>query len=68
MDYSDYVRRLEAVDPRLAAAVGGFTSVSHVLAWLGRPAAGLDVVAQDEFCHDLVVPLPDGRWLAFGLT
>jgi hypothetical protein len=32
------------------------------------PLDGLDVLAQDEFSHDLLVPLPDGRWLAFGLT
>ena len=35
----------------------------------GLPLAAIDVVAQDEFSHDLLIPLgTDGRHLAFGMT
>jgi hypothetical protein len=30
--------------------------------------ATLDLVTQDEFTHDLLLPLPDGRFVVFGLT
>ncbi len=71
MDYPDYVQQLAAAEPDLARELTGFTSLEHVLAWMqrrGLPATGLDVVAQDEYCHDLLLPLPDGRWLAFAMT
>ncbi len=71
MEYLDYVRALEAHAPELAAEVAGLASLEGVLGWMARrglPLGSLDLVAQDEFCHDLLVPLPDGRWLAFGMT
>ncbi len=71
MDYPDHLRRLEAGDPALARELAGFTSLPHVLAWLARrgwPTEGLDVLAQDEYSHDLLLPLPDGRCLSFGMT
>jgi hypothetical protein len=46
------------------------TSVEKILAWMKAnqlPLDRLDMVAQDEFCHDLFVPW-QGRWLIFGLT
>ena len=27
-----------------------------------------DVVKQDEYTHDVLVPLPSGRWLVYGTT
>lgn len=71
MKYPDHVRLLEAEEPTLARAVAEFSTLEHVLNWMqreGLPLGTLDLVAQDEFSHDLLVPLPDGRWLAFGLT
>lgn len=46
-------------------------SLEHVLAWFPRkgiPLYTLDLVAQDEYCHDLTVPLGDGRVISFGMT
>ena len=46
------------------------TSVEKVLAWMqanGIPMKRLDMIAQDEFTHDLLLPWRDG-WLVFGLT
>lgn len=49
-------------------------SLSDVLRW-GRqqppgmhPAVITDVVVQDEFTHDAIVPWRDGRALVFGST
>lgn len=46
------------------------TSVEKLLAWMQAndvPMRQLDMIAQDEFTHDLLVPWRD-QWLAFGLT
>ena len=46
------------------------TSLERILDWMQAkqlPLDQLDMVAQDEFCHDLYVPWQD-RWLIFGLT
>jgi hypothetical protein len=34
----------------------------------GLPLDSIDVVFQDEYNHDLMFPLTDGRWLVFGTT
>ena len=45
--------------------------VDDVFAW-GRaqdpPVHPADVVKQDEFTHDVLVPFPSGRWLVYGTT
>jgi len=72
MDYQDHVERLRAEYPDLADQIAGFAGLQHVLAWMrakGLPLGSLDVIAQDEYCHDLFFPWgPDGRYLAFGMT
>ena len=56
--------------PHLAERIGGLRTLEHILDWIKRDGlsfASLDMVTQDEFCHDLLVPVgPD--WLAFGMT
>jgi hypothetical protein len=50
--------------------LAGLTSLERILAWMQAnqlPLDQLDLIAQDEFCHDLFVPC-EGRWLVFGLT
>jgi len=50
---------------------GAFTMLAQVLEW-GRdldPAVVVDdIVAMDEYSHDVVVKLPNGRHLAFDTT
>jgi hypothetical protein len=69
-DYADDIARLRASRPDLADRVAGFRTLEHVLDWLkaeGHPLGALDLVTQDEYCHDLLVPVgPD--WLVFGMT
>ena len=47
-------------------------SLAHVLDWSrkrGLDLSRLDVVTQDEFSHDVLLPLgPSGEWATFGVT
>jgi len=54
----------------LASQLQSVRTLEHVLDWMkkeGHPLATLDMITQDEFCHDLLLPAgPD--WLVFGVT
>lgn len=57
----------------LAAQMDGLESLSDVLTWGRRlpglhPAVIADVVVQDEFTHDAIVPWREGRALVFAST
>ena len=45
--------------------------LDDIFAW-GRartpPIHPANVIKQDEFTHDVLVPLPSGRWLVYGTT
>ena len=70
MTYAESLPAVRASRPDLADRIAGFRTLEHVLDWLkaeGYPLGSLDLVAQDEYSHDLLVPIgPD--WLAFGMT
>ena len=70
MTYAQDIADVRASRPDLADRVAGFRTLEHVLDWLkadGHPLGTLDLVTQDEYCHDLLVPVgPD--WLVFGMT
>jgi hypothetical protein len=55
----------------LRTALSGQRGLDDVFAW-GRqqspPVHPADVIKQDEFTHDVLVPLPSGRWLVYGTT
>ena len=69
-DYPDDVASLQGTHPVLADRIAGFRTLEHVLDWLkaaGHPLGSLDLATQDEYSHDLLVPVgPD--WLVFGMT
>lgn len=69
-EYADDVADLRGTHPALADQLAGLRTLEHVLDWMqrhGHPYAGLDMVTQDEYCHDLLLPVgPD--WLVFGMT
>lgn len=55
----------------LRATFCGFATLEQLLDWgrdLEPPIGIADVIAQDEYSHDVLVPLPDRRWLAFDTT
>lgn len=57
----------------LAATLAGHRTIKRALDWslsLHPPVAPADVVAQDEFSHDVLVGLhdPPGCWLSYHCT
>lgn len=69
--YPDQLADLTAADPALGAEVGRLRNLEGILKWApaaGVSLAGLDLVQQDEYSYDFLVPLPDARWLAFAVT
>jgi hypothetical protein len=72
MDYADHVRRLAEQAPDLAEHVAGLRGMGGVIAWMARlgiPLSRAEIIQQDEFSLDLVLPLPgEGQWLVFGIT
>jgi hypothetical protein len=72
MEYSDFLAELKTSHQALAERIGSFTSLEHVLNWLKAedyPLRQLDMITQDEFCHDLLVPAPkSSEFLVFGMT
>lgn len=47
------------------------TSIKHGLDWilsLSPPGRPVDVVAQDEFSHDVLFELPPDLWLVYSCT
>jgi hypothetical protein len=68
--YAESLLGVRATRPDVSDRIAGFRTLEHVLDWLkaeGLPLGSLDMVTQDEYSHDLLVPVgPD--WLAFGMT
>lgn len=51
--------------------IADLPGLAGVMAWLSRNGLNLgdvNIVQQDEFTLDFVVPLPDGRAVVFGIT
>ena len=55
----------------LARVVTQHQGLDQIFAW-GRtqspPICPADVIKQDEFTHDVLVPVPGNRWLVYGTT
>jgi hypothetical protein len=68
--YAHYLTEVRRTHPDLAERMGGCRTLEQVLDWIrrdGHSFAALDMVTQDEFCHDLMMPL-GSDWLVFGMT
>jgi hypothetical protein len=71
MNYTDQLASLCAADPVLGEQVKPLRNLEAILKWApgaGIPFAGIDLVQQDEYSYDLYLPLPDARWLVFGVS
>jgi hypothetical protein len=71
MTYADQLASLRAADPALGDEVAGLRNLEAILKWApgaGVALAGIDLVQQDEYSYDLYLPLPDSRWLVFGVS
>ena len=68
---TDYAGVSPAEYAALAEVVRTHHGLDDIFAW-GRqqspPVHPADVIKQDEFTHDVLVPLPSGRWLVYGTT
>jgi hypothetical protein len=71
MNYADQLTSLCAADPTLGDQVASLRNLEAILKWApgaGIPFASIDLVQQDEYSYDLYLPLPDSRWLVFGVS
>lgn len=71
IEYCDYVARLRRTHAALADELANVHALEKLLDWLRARAvnlATLDMVTQDEYSHDLVIPLGTEQWLVFGMT
>ncbi len=70
MEYSDCLPSLRSTHAWLAQQIERFVTLEHVLDWMkreGHSLTTLDMVTQDEYCHDLLMPIGP-EWLVFGMT
>jgi hypothetical protein len=71
-DYAKSVAQLQTEHPQLTEEIAGFGSLESVLRWMDRRGIALDkidIIFQDEFSHDFLLPMDeDGLHLAFGIT
>ena len=71
MNYAQQLEELIACDRALGAQVSPLRNLEAILKWapgFGVSPAGIDLVQQDEYSYDLFLPLPDSRWLVFGVS
>lgn len=71
MNYAEQLAELTAADSTLGSEVAKLRNLEAILKWApgaGIAFAGIDLVQQDEYSYDLYLPLPDSRWLTFGVS
>lgn len=69
--FSDYASLPPLEREALAEIVGHHRGLDDIFDWGRKQVPSLvpaDVVKQDEFTHDVLVPFPGGRWLVYGTT
>jgi hypothetical protein len=70
-EYEESVGRLRAVHPQLADDLALVVTLQRLLGWMaerGLDLARIDLIQQDEFCYDMLVPWGEaGEWLDFGM-
>lgn len=71
-DYAQSVAELRKHHLHLADEIVGFGTLESVLGWMAKRQIGLekiDIIFQDEYSHDFVVPLEtEPEHLVFGIT
>jgi hypothetical protein len=63
----DYAGLSPARRTALEAVIGGQTLLAHVIAWAGA-AAVEEIVAQDEYTHDVLIPYERDLYLVYDST
>jgi hypothetical protein len=65
------VRDRAGLAPEILAELGGLATLEEVVRWGLRqapPREVVEVIAQDEYCHDVILEGPGGTYLAFDTT
>ena len=69
--FHNYAGLSESALASLRLVTAAHRGLDQIFAW-GRsqtpPVHPADVVKQDEFTHDVLVPLANGTWLIYGTT
>jgi len=69
--FSDFAGLTTSERSELRSIVDAHGSLDQIFAW-GRGQSPrivpADVIKQDEFTHDVLVPFPRGRWVVYGTT
>jgi hypothetical protein len=71
MDYLTDIDRLSLTHPDLAAELRDLRGLGGVMALMrgrGLNLGEVEIVQQDEFSLDFLIPLPGAGCLAFGIT
>jgi hypothetical protein len=72
MEYAECISVLRSTHPDLASELAGFRGLTKVMEWMksrGVPLAAAEIIQQDEFNLDFVIPLGNPAvHLAFGIT
>jgi hypothetical protein len=71
IELTDFASLSPAERESLGRIVSEHRGLDDIFAWGRRQSPAIvpaDVVKQDEFTHDVVVPLPGNRWLVYGTT
>jgi hypothetical protein len=72
VEYVDYLCLFREREPALAAEVADLKGLGGVMVWMARRGIALadaEIVQQDEFSLDFVIPLGgEAGWLVFGIT
>jgi hypothetical protein len=67
----DYANLPLADRDQLEAAVAGLTTLERVLNWAGQltpPVRVDEILTQDEYTHDVLMPTSGGWYLSFDTT
>jgi hypothetical protein len=69
--FADFAALAPVERESLVSIVSQHAGLDDIFAW-GRaqspPVHPVDVIKQDEFTHDVLVPLPSARWLVYATT
>jgi hypothetical protein len=69
-ELGEHVRRLAATHQDVAAELAPIQTLERLPGWLkgrGLDLAALDLIQQDEFSFDMLLPLGPPEWLSFGM-
>ena len=69
--FTDYAELSPTEREEVRTGPGKLRGLDDIFVWGRRqtpPVHPTDVIKQDEFTHDVIVPLPKELWLVYGTT